>query len=83
MVRQLVMEGLSPEARNMRRMLDQGQFWGGGETILSPTPKPWDAELKLTVEDGGRSRTIKLHKSAANPGLQKVVERMEELPPST
>jgi hypothetical protein len=82
MVRQLVLDGLSPEARKLRKMLDEGQFWGGSESILSRTPKPWDAEHKLTVEDGGRTRTVKLHKSAAMPGLQGVIERMEELPPA-
>ena len=83
MVRNLNADGLAAESRNLRRLLDDSGFWTGPETFLSAKPKSWDIEHKLTVEDGGKSRTVRLHASAAPAALQKVVQRMEELPTSS
>jgi hypothetical protein len=80
MVRQMVVDGLNAEARNLRRMLDDGRFWNGPETLLATAPKAWDFEHKLTVEDGGKTRTVRMHTAAAPAALQKLVRRMEELP---
>ena len=38
MVRNLNAEGLAAESRNLRRLLDDGRFWTGPETLLNPTP---------------------------------------------
>ncbi len=49
--------------------------------FLLPAPHSWDFLYTLTVEDGGRTREVKLHLDAAPPTLRALVEWLEEQTP--
>ena len=49
--------------------------------LLLPSPHSWDFLYTLTIEDGGRSREVKLHLDAAPPTLRALVEWLEEQTP--
>jgi hypothetical protein len=73
----------SRDAQAVRRLVDEGGFWTLPDAVASPHPQPWDFDQKLTIEDGGRSRTVRLHASAAPQPLARLLQRLEGLPPAS
>lgn len=68
-----------PEPLQKRvRELVGPQFWALPEVQRKAAPKPWDFEYKVTVEDGDKSRTVRVHKDAADPNVRKLIEMAEE-----
>ena len=70
------------EGEAVRRLVDGGGFWTMPDAVTNPRPQPWDIDHKLTVDDAGRVRTVRLHQSAAPEPLQRLLEQLEALPPA-
>jgi hypothetical protein len=44
----------------------------------SPHPRPQDFEYTVTVDDGARQKSVKLHKSATSAGMRELIAYVEE-----
>ncbi len=62
-------------------LLDAARPFDLPTQFLLPSPRSWDFLYTLTVEDGGRTREVKLHLDAAPPSLRALVEWLEEQTP--
>lgn len=62
-------------------LLDAARPFDLPTQFLLPSPRSWDFLYTLTVEDGGRTREIKLHLDAAPPSVRALVEWLEEQKP--
>ena len=52
-------------------------MWPAPEAQRAPHPKPDDFEYTVNVDDGGRQKTIVLHKSAASQALRDLIDVVE------
>jgi hypothetical protein len=51
--------------------------WPAQEHQRSAHPRPGDFDYAVTVEDGDRTKTIHVHKSAASKGLHELIDIIE------
>jgi hypothetical protein len=63
----------------IRGLVEAAGFFSLPASLRQASPRSWDFQYRLTVEDGGRSHTVVAH-SSAHPGLQRLVDALEELP---
>jgi hypothetical protein len=65
------------EQARVRELLDRG-FWPAPDVQRLAHPKPSDFDITITVEDDARSKTIRLHRNAASPELQELLDLLED-----
>ncbi|HEY4014448.1 MAG TPA: protealysin inhibitor emfourin [Polyangiaceae bacterium] len=68
-----------PEApqRRLRELVDR-DVWPAPAVQRSPHPRPQDFEYTVTVDDGARQKSVKLHKSATSAGMRELIAYVEE-----
>ena len=77
-VHELRTDTLAPEGRaRVEKLVNDASFFTLPEKLLNAAPQPWDFKRRLTIEDGGRSRSIEFHHDAGSPALRALVGELE------
>ena len=68
-VHELDLDTLPPaEAERLRKLAEHARSLPA--KLSKSAPQPWDFKHSLTIEDGGKSRTVEFHEDAATPELK-------------
>jgi emfourin len=79
-VHEVPVDSLSPdEALRLKQMVDGAHFFGLPDRLVKSAPQPWDFRHSLTVEDGGKSKTVEFHEDAVSPEMTKLVGEVKRL----